>query len=138
MFKIGPRLAQHQSHRIQQHETFGAYHPFQRWSKEVKRQHVEQQMRETCMHQAARYHRVVLLPGQQVVWPEQARCNEGGHGIQAGQADADGDKQNEEGTWRMRNHVDQRSSVAMPAERNHGAATHRPHRTANHTVLHLR
>ena len=95
MFEVSARMAANEPDEIQAQEGCGSNVPFQWKGKEVKGEHVEQQVRDISMYETAQVDRVVLFPTQEIVGPKQAFPDKLRQLVQTKQARCDGRDQND-------------------------------------------
>ena len=90
MFVPGAGVADDQSEEIQDEKRNGSDEALHRKCKEVKREHVEQQVPDIGVHEATQYHRVVLPFRQELVGTEKTHVDDTRRLKQSHQTDADG------------------------------------------------
>ena len=95
MFEVSARMAANEPDEIQAQEGCGSNVPFQWKGKEVKGEHVEQQVRDISMYETAQDDRAVLFPPQEIVGPKQASIDKPRQLVQTKQAGCDGRDQND-------------------------------------------
>ena len=90
MLEVSARMAADEPDEIQNQEGHGSNVPFHWKGKKVKGEHVEQQVLDISMYEAAQVDRVVLFPTQEIVGPKQTRIDNYRPLVQTKQADRDG------------------------------------------------
>ena len=83
-------MTDHKPREVQDQERDRADESLQRECKEEERKHVEQQVADVAVHEAARDHRGVLLLALEEVWSEQALVDQLRQSKQPEKTDSDG------------------------------------------------